>query len=150
MNRLEQIFIKRMKRGPMDPVQHARVVAGKGIVGNANQGGKRQVTIVSAKHWQEVTAPLGHTPDVKIRRANLLVSDVDFRDSHGKILKIGAVRVRIYGETRPCEQMEMAAPGLEAAMKVPFGGGVFGEILDDGEIAVGDPVELSSIPATDR
>ena len=126
----------------MDPAQKATVVAGKGIVGNANQGGKRQVTIVSAKHWKDVTAPLGHTPDIKVRRANLLVSNVDFSDSHGKILKIGSVRVRIYGETRPCEQMEMAAPGLQAAMTVPFGGGVFGEILDDGEIAVGDPVEL--------
>ena len=144
MNRLEQIFIKRMKRGPMDPVQQARVVAGKGIVGNANQGGKRQVTIVSAKHWKEVTAPLGETPDVKVRRCNLLVSDIDFNDSHGRILKIGSVRVRIYGETRPCEQMEMAAPGLQAAMKVPFGGGAFGEILDDGEIAVGDPVSFDS------
>ena len=143
MNQLEQIFIKRMKRGPMDPVQTARVIAGRGIVGNANQGGKRQVTIVSAKHWKDVTAPLGHTPDIKLRRANLLVSNVDFSDSHGKILKIGSVRVRIYGETRPCEQMEKAAPGLQAAMTVPFGGGVFGEILDDGEIAVGDPVELS-------
>ncbi len=144
MNQLEQIFIKRMKRGPMDPVPNARVVAGKGIVGNANQGGKRQVTIVSAKHWKEVTAPLGQTPDVKVRRANLLVSNIDFSDSHGKILKIGSVRIRIYGDTRPCEQMEMAAPGLQAAMKVPFGGGAFGEILDDGEIAVGDPVSFDS------
>lgn len=127
----------------MDPVQKAHVIAGKGIVGNANQGGKRQVTIVSAKHWKDVTAPLGHTPDAKVRRANLLVSDVDFSSLRGKILTIGTVRVRIYGETRPCEQMDMAAPGLEAAMSVPFGGGAFGEVLDDGEIAVGDPVEIS-------
>ena len=70
------------------------------------------------------------------------MSDIDFTDAHGKILKIGSVRVRIYGETRPCEQMEVAAPGLKAAMSVPWGGGAFGEILDDGEIAVGDPVEL--------
>ena len=143
MSQLEQIFIKRMKKGPMDPVHTARVVAGRGIVGNANQGGKRQVTIVSAKHWKQVTAPLGHTPDVSVRRANLIVSDIDFDNAHGKILKIGAVRIRIFGETRPCEQMEMAAPGLQAAMKVPFGGGAFGEILEDGEITVGDPVEIS-------
>ena len=128
----------------LNAVDKARVIAGKGIVGNANQGGKRQVTILSAKHWQQVTASLDEAPDPRERRANLLVSDVDFKDSHGKILKIGSVRVRIYGETRPCERMEMAAPGLKAAMQVPFGGGVFGEILDDGEIAVGDPVELSA------
>jgi MOSC domain-containing protein YiiM len=73
----------------------------------------------------------------------LLVSDVDFSEARGKILKIGSVRVRIYGETRPCEQMENVAPGLRKAMSVPWGGGAFGEILDDGEINIGDRVELT-------
>lgn len=144
MSSLEQIWIKRVHRGPMDSAPRARVVAGKGIVGNANQGGKRQVTIVSNKHWGEVTAPLGDTPDPRLRRANLLVSDIDFRDARGRILKIGKIRVRIYGETRPCEQMEAAVPGLQEAMSVPWGGGAHGEILDDGEIAIGDPVELET------
>jgi len=142
VSRLEQIWIKRVKRGPMDPTDRARVVAGKGIVGNANQGGKRQVTILSDRHWKSVTSPLGETPDARLRRANLLVSDVDFSDARGKILKIGSVRVRIYGETRPCERMEAAVPGLQGAMSVPWGGGAFGEILDDGEIAIGDAVEV--------
>ena len=142
MSELRQIWIKRMKGGPMDPAPRVRVVAGKGIVGNANQGGKRQVTIVSNKHWGEVTAPLGDVPDPRLRRANLLVSDIDFGDARGKILTIGKVRIRIYGETRPCDQMEEAVPGLKAAMSVAWGGGAFGEILDDGEIAVGDSVTL--------
>ena len=128
----------------MDPAPRVRVVAGKGIVGNANQGGKRQVTIVSNKHWGEVTAPLGDVPDPRLRRANLLVSDIDFGDARGKILTIGKVRIRIYGETRPCDQMEEAVPGLKAAMSVAWGGGAFGEILDDGEIAVGDSVTLDN------
>ena len=142
MSELTQIWIKRMHKGPMDPAPKATVVAGKGLVGNANQGGKRQVTIVSNKKWEAVTAPLGATPDARMRRANLLVSDVDFTDARGKILHIGPVRIRIYGETRPCEQMEAVAPGLQHAMSVPWGGGAFGEVLDDGEIAVGDSVEL--------
>ena len=143
MSELSQIWIKRMHRGPMDTVSSAKVVTGRGIVGNANQGGKRQVTIVSSKNWKDVTAPLGATPDPRLRRANLLVSDVDFVDSRGKLLKIGTVRIRIYGETRPCEQMEAAVPGLQNAMSVPWGGGAFGEVLDDGEIAVGDAVTLT-------
>jgi MOSC domain-containing protein YiiM len=142
MSELSQIWIKRMHKGPMDPATKAAVVAGKGIVGNANQGGKRQVTIVSSKNWEQVTAPLGSTPDPRLRRANLLVSDIDFVDARGKILRVGNVRIRIYGETRPCEQMEAAVPGLQDAMSVPWGGGAFGEVLDDGEIAVGDAVEL--------
>lgn len=142
MSELSQIWIKRMHQGPMDPVSTAKVVAGRGIVGNTNQGGKRQVTIVSSKNWEAVTAPLGATPDPRLRRANLLVSDVDLVDSRGKVLKVGTVRIRIHGETRPCEQMEAAVPGLQEAMSVPWGGGAFGEVLDDGEIAVGDAVEL--------
>lgn len=143
MSSLKQIWIKRAKGGPMDPADRARVISGKGIVGNANQGGKRQVTILSDQHWKSVTSPLGETPDASIRRCNLLVSDINFENSRGKILTIGKVRVRIFGETRPCEQMEEAVPGLRAAMSVAWGGGAFGEVLDDGEIAVGDAVTLS-------
>ena len=135
-----------MHRGPMDPASSARVVAGRGIVGNANQGGKRQVTMVSSKNWADVTAPLGATPDPRLRRANLLVSDIDFTGAHGKVLTIGHVRIRIYGETRPCEQMEAAVPGLKAAMSVPWGGGAFGEILNDGEITIGDVVAFEATP----
>ena len=133
-----------MRRGPMDPADRARVVAGRGIVGNANQGGKRQVTIVSNKHWEEVTGPLGDTPDPRLRRANLLVSDIDFSGARGKILTIGNVRVRIYGETRPCEKMDDALDGLQKVMSVPWGGGAHGEVLDDGDISIGDSVALQS------
>jgi MOSC domain-containing protein YiiM len=138
---LLKIWVKRFKRGPMDPVPRATVVAGRGIAGDANQGSTRQVTILSNRDWSEVTAGPG-TPDPVVRRANLLVSDVDLFNSRHKILQIGRVRIRILGETRPCERMEEAQPGLKHAMSVPYGGGVFGEVLDDGEIIVGDEVRL--------
>ena len=38
--------------------------------------------------------------------------------------------------------------GLKAAMSVPWGGGAFGEVLNDGEIAIGDQVELETPIAT--
>ena len=74
------------------------------------------------------------------------MSDIDFTGAHGKVLTIGQVRIRIYGETRPCEQMEAAVPGLKAAMSVPWGGGAFGEILNDGEITIGDVVRFDATP----
>jgi MOSC domain-containing protein YiiM len=136
---LERIWIKRVKRGPMDPRDRARTIAGRGLEGNANQGGSRQVTIISQEMWNAVARD---DLDPAARRANLMVSGIDLANSRGRTLRIGGIRVRLHGETRPCEQMEGAQPGLQAAMQAPWGGGAFGEVLDDGEIAVGDAVTL--------
>ena len=140
MARLERIWIKRGSGAPMDEVSSAQLVAGRGIVGNANQGGKRQVTLLSSESWNDITGELMGA-DPTIRRANLLLSSIDFGDARGKTLRIGSVRIRINGETRPCHQMEEAVPGLRKAMSVPWGGGAFGEVLDDGAIAIGDHAE---------
>jgi MOSC domain-containing protein YiiM len=140
--RVERIWLKRMKGGPMDPQERATLVAGRGLLGNANQGGKRQVTILSKETWERITATLSEAPDAAVRRANLLVSGIDLASSRGRVLRIGGQRLRINGETRPCEQMEDAARGLQAGLAEPWGGGVFAEALDDGEIAIGDEVRL--------
>ncbi|MCB0170567.1 MAG: MOSC domain-containing protein [Anaerolineae bacterium] len=138
--KLEAIWLKRMKRGPMDPVDQAQLIAGRGLVGNANQGGKRQVTIIEQDVWETLMAALGADLDPSARRANLMVSGLKLADSRHKVLQIGSCRIRIYGETKPCEQMDEAFPGLQDAMRDKWGGGAFGEILDDGDIAVGDSV----------
>lgn len=138
--RLESIWIKRFRRGPMDPAPHANLVASRGIVGNANQGGKRQVTIITREAWDAVRRELGEPVPPESRRANLLVSGVDLANTRGRVLRIGACRVRIYGETKPCWQMEEAHAGLQSALRPDWRGGVFAEVLDDGEIAVGDRV----------
>ncbi len=138
--KLEAIWIKRAKQGPMDPKLKATLRAGQGLVANANQGGKRQVTIIEREVWAERTALAGATLDPSTRRANLMVSGIALANSRKQILQIGTVRIRIYGETKPCELMDTAHNGLRAAMYENWGGGAYGEVLDDGEIAIGDPV----------
>jgi MOSC domain-containing protein YiiM len=125
----------------MDPAREAQLVAGRGIVGNANQGGKRQVTIISREAWDVVTRELGAEVPPQTRRANLLVSGVELANTRGRVLRVGECRVRVYGETKPCWQMEEAHAGLQSALRPDWRGGAFAEVLDDGRIAVGDPVE---------
>jgi MOSC domain-containing protein YiiM len=139
--RLEAIWIKRAHGGVMDPASKATLTAGGGIVGNADQGGERQVTLLSRESWEESTRQQGAPLSPVARRANLLVSGVSLAGSAGRVLRIGACRVRIGGESEPCEKMDELRPGLRAALKPDWGGGAFGEVLDDGEIVVGAPVE---------
>jgi hypothetical protein len=96
--KLEAIWIKRAKQGPMDAVEDARLDAGRGIRGNANRGGRRQVTIISAERWQAICAALGAGIPPSTRRANLLVSGLELENTRGRILRVGATRLRINGE----------------------------------------------------
>jgi MOSC domain-containing protein YiiM len=131
----------------MDPVDAGTLVAGRGLAGNADQGRRRQVTLIQRERWDALMEDLQSSAPPSARRANLMVSGIDLADTRGRIMRIGSCRVRIAGETRPCERMDEALPGLRSAMAGNWGGGVFAEVLDDGEIRVGDHVvweELSS------
>ena len=140
MGRLEQIWIKRAHRGVMDPASEGRLEADKGLVGSANYGGRRQVTIIAAERWAELEAVLGATIDPSLRRANLLVSGIDLVESRDRVLSVGRCRLLIGGETRPCERMEEAHQGLQEAMRSRWGGGAWALVEQGGEIHVGDEV----------
>ena len=138
--RLEAIWVKRARGGKMDAAQQVTLAAKKGIVGNANWGGWRQVTIMEKEIWESVTSSLGVTLDPSTRRANLMVSGIELAHSRDKVVSIGGVRLKMVNETAPCNLMEEACPGLEDALKPNWRGGAFGYVIDDGEITVGDDV----------
>lgn len=140
MPEIAALWLKRFKRGPMAPVDSAQLVAGRGLVGNANQGGKRQITIIDEAAWREATTDVGVEVDPSKRRANVMLRGLDLEKSRGKLLRMGECLVRIYGETRPCEQMEEAQPGLRKALDPHWRAGAYGEIVEGGTVRVGDPV----------
>lgn len=140
--KLEGIFRKRVRRGPMDSLERAELRPGDGLVGNADLRTKRQVTILDADLWDRVREELGEPDlDPRLRRANLLVRGVSLAGSRGRVLRLGATRVLIHGETTPCRLMDDAYPGLQEALRPDWRGGVYGEVLEGGPIAVGDPVD---------
>jgi MOSC domain-containing protein YiiM len=140
--RLEAIWIKHARRGPMDPARQATLVTDEGLAGNANQGGTRQVTIIEREVFDRLRETLSPAVQPAMRRANLMVSGVRLRDTRFQILRVGDCAIELRGETRPCERMDEAHPGLRTALEVGWGGGVYGRVIQGGEIRVGDEVWL--------
>ena len=140
MSRLHQIWIKRAHRGKMDGVDRSTLIAGRGLAGNANQGGQRQVTLLDLDRWRQLMAEFRADLNTNARRANLVIEGLDLFDSRGRTLRIGATRLLVHGETLPCERLDEALPGLQNAMRERWAGGVFAEVIEGGEISVGDDV----------
>ena len=145
--KLEAIWIKRAKLGPMDPADTATLLENRGIVGNADQGGKRQVTIIEREVFDRIrtTLPAAEPP---MRRANFMVSGVRLANTRGHTLAVGGVRILLHGETRPCYRMDAQCAGLTAALDPDWRGGVFGVVLNSGDVRVGDTVSLEPPPTT--
>lgn len=138
MGEIEAIWIKRFKGGPMDAVSEAEMIPRKGLVGNADQGGRRQVTIIDAEAWDWVMQEL----EVKIhpaqRRANIMVRGVNLANSRKRILRLGECRVRIFFEAKPCERMDEVYFGLKDALNKQWRGGVCAEVITGGRVQVKD------------
>ena len=138
--RVERLWVKRAHRGAMDARESIDLVAGRGVEGSADRGGRRQVTILEREVWEALVRELGSDAGPETRRANVLVSGIDLRASRGRVLRLGGTRIRVGGEVKPCERMEEAVAGLRALMYPEWRGGAFGQILDGGIVAVGDAV----------
>ncbi len=139
--KLEDIWLKTAHGGPMQKVSAASLLKGKGIKDSADFGGRRQVTIIEKENWDLLCAQMGQDLDPSMRRANLMVSGVPLLDSESKVLQVGTIRIRVQGETRPCQMMDHACHGLREKMALMWRGGVWGDVLDEGQIGIGDAVD---------
>ncbi|MGK6319962.1 MOSC domain-containing protein [Sphingomonas sp. DT-204] len=137
-------------KAPMETLDRIEVSIEGGIAGD-HRGGvkgrpyKRQVTLIERGDWQAATAEVGASIPWQERRANLLVDGFDLPQASGTRLRIGAdVVLEVTGETDPCERMDAVAPGLFAALRPDWRGGVSAFVVAGGIIVVGDPIRIES------
>ena len=79
---LLRIWLKPAHGAPVQPVDSARITEA-GIVGDAQLGTRRPVTILSAERWAVAERELKAPVNPGLRKANLLVSGIALADTRG-------------------------------------------------------------------
>ena len=145
MSTIKAIAIRNRPRVPMQSIDSATITVATGILGDfrgAQLG--RQITILSEEVWNQVCTELDAELPWTTRRANLLVDQVTFSEAFvGKRVKIGEVELVVTEETDPCSQMDAQHQGLTAALMPDWRGGICCNVVQGGEIKIGDAVEFA-------
>jgi MOSC domain-containing protein YiiM len=145
--RLQWIGLRSVRRGTIEVVDAAEVVAGRGLVGDhfhdrstGHGDGKRSVTLIQAEHLVAVGGFLGRGAiDPRLTRRNLVVAGINLLALKQRRFTIGEAEFEMTGDCAPCAHMEEAlgAGGFQA---MRGHGGITVRVLRGGRIAVGDAV----------
>ncbi len=149
--RLGGIAIRAISRGDIVLPGRATISCEAGVEGDfrgalAQRKGRPGyvVTLIEADSWHAAMAEIGGNEPWWKRRANLLIEGLRLPRAVGTQLRIGGeVVLEVSMECDPCRRMEEVAPGLRAALKPDWRGGVRARVLVPGEVAVGDPIRLA-------
>ncbi|MFL5930602.1 MAG: MOSC domain-containing protein [Gaiellaceae bacterium] len=123
--------------GRMDGHDRVRAIADHGLEGcaHARPGGKRQVLFASSDHLDAVGVEPGRI------RENFTVADTDVHAwPVGQRLRAGGAVFEVTMVCDPCERMDAIRPGLRAELEGRRG--MLAKVVEQGEVAVGDAVEL--------
>jgi MOSC domain-containing protein YiiM len=142
--RVEWIGLRPQRDVPMQVVEQAQAVAGKGLVGDryASASGNRGITLIQAEHLPAIASLSGHAQvSPEILRRNLVVSGLPLVALKGRRFRIGEVLLEGVADCDPCSRMEDAlGPGGYNAMRGH--GGLCARILEGGVFRLGDSVQV--------
>jgi MOSC domain-containing protein YiiM len=150
--RLVAIFVAPTAGAPMQAHDRIGVTAGAGLVGDryatgtgtysGTGRGPRHVTLIEREAVDAVRSPGDGGVDVREdeTRRNLVTEGVALNHLVGRTFRVGAVRMRGVRLAEPCAYLEQLTglAGVRAALV--HRGGLRAEVLDDGELRVGDEV----------
>jgi hypothetical protein len=141
---LEAICVSPSAGEPAQSVGAVRTVAGRGLQGDRHTVGAgtfpsglpgSALTMIEAEVCESFDPPL--EPDD--HRRNLITRGIDLNGLVGHEFSVGAVRCRGMRLCEPCTVVQRYA-GRPVLRQLVHRGGLRADILEDGEIRVGDPV----------
>jgi MOSC domain-containing protein YiiM len=149
MGTVEAIFITPKNGTPLRSVDSVRAHAGRGPEGDRNFYAKgsppkefdRQITLIEAEAVEGARREYEVQLDPVETRRNLLTRGVALNHLVGREFQIGSVKLRGTMLCEPCGHLEkLTRPGVRKSLI--HRGGLCAQILSDGEIRVGDSVDV--------
>jgi MOSC domain-containing protein YiiM len=140
------IGLRPVRAEPMVIAARATLLTARGLEGDrasARRGGKRQVSIMQEEHLAVIAALVGRaqvTPE--LLRRNLVVQGLSVLALRASTFRIGGALLRGVGTCDPCSKMERAL-GVGGYNAMRGHGGILAEVLEGGEIGVGDEVDFA-------
>jgi len=146
------IYISREATVLPQAVPRIRAWAGRGLEGDryaegrgtfSKQKGARDVTLIEIEALEQFARDY-HDPslDGAQSRRNLLTRGVRLNDLVGCDFSVGGVPMRGLRLCEPCAHLGRLTPS-KVLPGLVHRGGLYAQILQDGEIAVGDPITIT-------
>ena len=115
-----------------------------GVIGDHGTSRRRQISLLDEAGWDAACTEVGEELDWTTRRSNVLVSGLDLQTLVGSHIRLGSALVEVMGEVVPCHVMDAAKKGLKRALKSKWRGGVYGRVIESGQVHVGDAITIHS------
>ena len=147
--RLEHIHITGKASGAMQPLNEARLVAGKGIEGDRyflgagtysmKPGPDRQVTLIERETLEALARDHGIDLTPEQHRRNLTVSGVALNHIAGQRFRVGPVLLETVRLNKPCKYLEKMT-GKAVYLPLLNRSGLNCRVVEGGTIRPGDAV----------
>ncbi len=144
MPTLASIHVAKATRLPMRAVERATVETGRGIVSDRYHGTRhRHVTVQSASALQAATEAFGADVPAELTRRNLTIDEGDVPTAPGSLIRVGNVLLEVVRVAAPCKLLDdTIGRGAQEALRRR--GGSVCRVLEGGEVALGDSVDLDA------
>lgn len=150
MGTVSAIFVAPSAEAPMQEITTARIVAGRGIVGDRYYDGagtwskpgeehrdRRHVTLIEWEAVAAVTRDYDIAFEAIDSRRNILTRDVALNHLVGTEFVVGSVRLRGIKLCEPCAHLERVA-GKPIRRPMVHRGGLNCAVLESGTVEIGD------------
>jgi len=136
---------------PLTPMGEVRAVPGKGLEGDRyfhelgtfsnRPGPDRELTLIEAEAFEALRRDYGIEMAPREGRRNIVTRDVPLNHLVGRRFKVGSVTLSGIRLCEPCSHLEkLIGDGVKRGLI--HRGGLRAQILSEGTIRVGDPIEI--------